>query len=143
MLKRISSFFYDSLATVYPDLGLFILRVSTGIMMAYGHGLGKWLTYSQSASGFPDPLGVGSPISMALAVFAEFFCSIALVLGAGTRLILIPLIITMTVAVFIVHGADPFAKKEMALLYLFPYITLMLAGPGKFSLDNWIAIKFK
>lgn len=47
----------------------------------------------------------------------------------------IPLIVTMLVAVFFVHGADPFAQREPALLYLLPYVMLLLTGSGRYSLD--------
>ena len=79
-------------------------------------------------------MGLGGEISLALTVFAEFFCSLLLVLGIGTRLFLIPLIIVAMVIVFVVHGADPLGDKEHGLLFLAPYITLMLTGPGKYSL---------
>lgn len=66
---------------------------------------------------------------------AEFFCSILLILGLGTRIVLIPLIIAMTVVAFMVHGSDPLSEKESALLFLIPFLTLFITGPGKYSLD--------
>jgi putative oxidoreductase len=63
------------------------------------------------------------------------FCSIAIILGFATRFVSIPLIITMFVAVFIIHADDPWQKKEFALLYLVPFLTLLFTGAGKFSLD--------
>lgn len=95
------------------------------------------------ASQFGDPLGLGSELSLALTVFAEFVCAILLILGLATRLATIPLIITMVVAGFIVHGNDPFGKKEMALLYLAVYFVLLITGPGKYSLDNSLGGKRK
>ena len=41
----------------------------------------------------------------------------------------------MAVAAFVVHGADPFAAKELSLIYLFIYAALVFTGPGKFSID--------
>jgi putative oxidoreductase len=55
----------------------------------------------------------------------------------------IPLIITMSVAAFVAHGADPFGKKELALLYLVIYLFLLFAGSGKFSIDYLISRKSK
>jgi putative oxidoreductase len=59
-------------------------------------------------------------------------------MGLFTRFTVIPLIVTMLVAVFIVHGNDAFAKQEMALLYLFHYILIFVAGPGSISIDRMI-----
>lgn len=42
----------------------------------------------------------------------------------------------MVIALFVVHGADPWQKKELAAVYLAVYVGLFLTGPGTFSLDN-------
>jgi putative oxidoreductase len=44
----------------------------------------------------------------------------------------------MMVAAFMAHGADPFAKKELALLYLLIYVTILVTGSGKYSLDHYL-----
>ena len=85
---------------------------------------------------FSDPIGIGAGLSFHLVLFAEFVCAILLMLGLATRLALIPLIIAMLVAAFVAHADDPFGKKEMALLYLVVFITLLITGPGKYSIDN-------
>lgn len=90
---------------------------------------------------FPDPIGVGPTFSLALAVFAEFFCSILIGIGLVTRLASVPLIITMAVAAFIVHATDPLKGKELALIYLILYIILFIIGSGKFSVDYLITRK--
>ena len=43
--------------------------------------------------------------------------------------------VTMLVAALIIHGDDPWAKKELALLYFFPFAALFLTGAGRYSLD--------
>jgi putative oxidoreductase len=115
------------------DAGLLLLRLGAGLMIT--HGWPKLIGFSDKADGFYDFMGLGGELSLALTVFAEFFCSLFLVLGLGTRLVLIPLIIVAVVIVFVVHGADPFGDKEHGLLFLVPYIVLMMTGPGKYALD--------
>ena len=87
---------------------------------------------------FADPYGLGATVSLALAVFAEFFCSLLVVTGTFTRLATIPLIVTMLTAFLLIHGADPFPRKELALMYLVPFVTLFVTGPGRFSVDYLI-----
>ncbi len=67
--------------------------------------------------------------------------SILILIGFGTRLAAIPLIITMAVAAFLIHSADPFGKQEMAILYLVVYVVLLIAGSGRYSLDSLLAHK--
>lgn len=132
-------YLYTPVASARTDLALLILRLGTGAFMIIGHGWGKLTNYSARLQTFSDPIGIGSEVSLTLAVFAEFFCSIAVMLGFMTRLVLIPLIITMAVAFFFVHFSDPFTRQEKALLFLVSFIAMWLAGPGRFSLDAWIA----
>lgn len=87
---------------------------------------------------FGDPYGLGAEVSLVLAAFAEGICSILVILGLGTRLAVIPLIFTMVTVVFVVHGNDPFGRQELPLLYLLVYITLLITGAGKYSIDQII-----
>ena len=130
--------FLLGIKSIYNDFALLILRIVFGFGMFYAHGLPKIQKYEQLTTSFPDPLGLGSFVSLWLALLAEVVAAILLILGLGTRFVLIPLIITMLVAFFIVHADDPFSKKELALLYLIPFISLFLTGPGKYSLDALI-----
>jgi putative oxidoreductase len=121
------------------DWGLFILRVSVAAMMLFGHGLDKLVNFNEKAASFADPLGVGTALSLGLAVFAEFFCSILLGLGLFARLAAIPLCINMAVAAVVVHGDAPWAKKELAVFYLVVYVALLFTGPGRLSIDKIFA----
>ena len=94
------------------DLGLLVLRLVFGFSMAFGHGWGKMINFSTKSGSFPEVFGLPSEVSLGLAVFAEFFCSLLLALGIATRFTLIPLIITMAVAVFDIHIDDGFGKME-------------------------------
>jgi putative oxidoreductase len=97
------------------------------------HGFAKLMNFATLSSEFSDPIGLGPFISLCLAVFAEVFCSMALILGIKPRFAVIPLIVTMVVASGIVHSADPFKKKEMAVLYLLGFVTILLSGGGAFQ----------
>ena len=139
LLRLIIRFSYERPRAALDSFGLLVLRLGFAFTMIYGHGWGKLMGYSENASNFPDPIGLGGPVSMALAIGAELFCSVALGLGLLTRWALMPLIITMMVAFFVVHSQDPFAAKELALVYLIVYVSLFICGPGRFSLDALLA----
>ena len=121
------------------DFGLALLRVSAGIIMAVAHGLPKLQDPSKiidgtTAMGFPLPT-----ISGWLAIMAEFLGGILLALGLLTRPAAFFVAFTMGVAAFVAHGSDPFAKKEMALLYLVIMIMFLFTGAGRFSIDRLIS----
>ena len=123
---------------------LFILRATVSCFMLV-HGLGKWqmLMSGADTSQFPDPLGVGHSTSLGLAVFAQVVCSGLLFIGFATRLAVVPLIVTMVIAVFVVHGSQGFQERELAALYLLIYLLLLVTGSGKYSIDHYIYKKTK
>ena len=117
------------------DLGLLFLRISSSILMLT-HGLPKLQKLISGNFEFGDPIGIGSTPSLFLAVIGEFICPILIIVGFKTRWATVPTIITMLVAALIVHGADPFNVKEKAVIFLIAFVTVLMMGPGKYSLDR-------
>ena len=118
-----------------------MLRVLSAAFMLT-HGYPKLLKlFAGGEIKFGDPIGIGPVASLVLVVFSEVVCVILTGLGLLTRLSSIPVIITMLVAAFIAHGPDPFGRKEMALLYLLVFTTLLVFGAGRYSLDAYLSGK--
>jgi putative oxidoreductase len=117
------------------DIALLILRAGAGSLMLT-HGWPKLMNFSTRMDSFSDPFNIGSPAALALAVFAEFFCSILLIVGYYTRFAVIPLIILTATIVFMIHWPDPFSKKELPIFYFVAYLAIFFAGPGKYSIDG-------
>ncbi|WP_455673209.1 DoxX family protein [Phocaeicola sp.] len=120
------------------SLFLLALRILFGVLLM-SHGVQKWANFNSMADVFPDPLGIGSQLSLILAIFGEMVCSMAFIFGFLYRLAMIPMIFTMGMAFFVIHGNDPFAVKELAFIYLVVFVLMYIAGPGKYSLDHFIA----
>ncbi|GAB6982340.1 DoxX family protein [Prevotella dentasini] len=115
---------------------LLLSRVVFGLLFA-SHGLEKLLNFSATAPHFPDPIGFGSDVALALSIFGELACGIAFALGFLTRLALLPMIFTMIVAFITVHGGS-IHDGELAFLYLVIFVLSWLAGPGSCSVDGLI-----
>jgi len=130
--------FSTSVPILYANLCLLLGRLTVGIFMMV-HGLPKLnrLTSGEEIK-FADPFGFGPMITLGLAVFAEVICAIFIILGLGTRLASIPLIVTMAVAAFYAHASDPFAVKEKPILFLLIFLMLLVFGSGRYSIDRLI-----
>jgi putative oxidoreductase len=125
------------------NLGLLVLRVWLGVSIFCNHGMDKLLNFNTYAVKFPDLLGIGSRGNLALVVFAEFFCGALLALGLLSRFAALVLTINMGVAFFIAHKMVLSGEKsgELAFVYLAGYFALLLAGPGRYSIDSSLFAK--
>ena len=118
------------------DLVLLIYRLYFGSFMFFGHGLGKLRSYESLIAGFPDPLGIGVKTSAFLVIFTEALCPLTIMAGLLTRISAALLTITMLVAALIQLAPEPFATKELALMYAGVFAILAITGAGRFSLDQ-------
>ena len=112
---------------------LLAVRVFFGVLF-FMHGLDKMMNFSALSDTFPVVLGFGSYMSLMVAVFCEFCCSLFLIAGLLQRLTLIPMIVSMGVAFFDIHDAM-MPEGELALIYFIIFIILFVTGPGRYSLD--------
>jgi putative oxidoreductase len=127
--------YYKILSPGNVDLALLISRFGFSVLMLT-HGYPKLMKlFSGEPVSFASILGLSATVTLVLAVFAEFLCSIFIIFGFYTRLAALALIATMLVAAFHIHGDDPVSIKEKSLLFLIFYIMLLLTGGGKYSVD--------
>lgn len=121
---------------------LLAMRILFG-MLLMTHGIAKWSNFETLSATFPDPIGVGSHISLILAIFGEVICSAGFIAGAFYRLALIPMTFTMCIAFFVTHAHDAFAVKELAFVYLAVFVLMFITGPGNYALDSLIARRMR
>lgn len=133
-MKRILSVNYSNTAF---NIAMLILRAGSAVLVM-PHGYNKLVHFSEYTPKFINFLGLGSNISLSLVIFAEFFCAMFIIIGLFTRLAAIPLIISMSVALFKAHNGEIFGDGEHAALYACCFITILLCGPGKISVDGML-----
>lgn len=145
-MRKLFSIAYNENAL---SAGLFLLRLTVGISMAF-YGYHKLVHFAEDAhSDFwakeINFLGYGGPFSLSLTIFAEFFCSLFLILGLFTRLSLIPLLVCMGYIVAVLDHYELVSSGEHgfelnhAFNYFVTYFFLLLSGPGKWSIDKLIS----
>ncbi|GAA4358618.1 DoxX family protein [Hymenobacter saemangeumensis] len=125
----------------FHDFGLLIMRVGLGIMFMV-HGYPKITGGPEMWAGLGGVMGqVGLGFAPAfwglLAALAEFGGGLLLALGLGFRLACFGLLVTMIMAtVMHLSAGDGFGDYSHALESSFVFLGLLLAGPGRYSLDE-------
>lgn len=116
------------------------VRLFFGVLF-FVHGLDKLMNFSVLSETYPSFFGLGSYMTLMLALFSEFCCSLFLIAGLLERIMVLPMIVAMGVAFFDVHDAM-MPEGELSLIYLVMFIILFFTGPGRYSLDYLIDMKF-
>lgn len=135
---------YTSTLNSGRDLAPLALR----LVLAYGFCEPAW-NKLQDVHGIADwfqSMGLPAPYLQAwLATLVESLGVILLTLGLGTRIISIPLMLTMLVAIKKVHWENGFSAGnngfEIPFYYLVMLFCLLMLGSGRYSLDHLISRK--
>lgn len=138
--------FYDFIFPPYcrrksSSILILCLRIFFGILF-FTHGVDKMINFNELSYTYPSVFGFGSYMTLMLAIFCEFCCSLFLIAGLIVRIIVVPMIISMAVAFFDIHDAM-FPEGELALIYLIMFTVLFITGPGRYSLDCLIFTRFQ
>lgn len=123
------------------SLLILALRVFFGILF-FSHGLDKMINFNELSYTYPSVLGFGSYMTLMVSIFCEFACSLFLIVGLLVRITVIPMIAAMAVAFFDIHDGM-FPAGELSLIYMILFVILYITGPGRYSVDYLIDMKFQ
>ena len=117
--------------------GLLALRFFAGLSLFLKHGLEKLTGYSTMVQHFPDPIHIGAHAGLAFALLIDGICSLLVILGLLTRPAAVIILINLLTAFFFVHHAALISNGhvELVWVYIGAFLAVLLAGPGRFSID--------
>jgi putative oxidoreductase len=129
--------FATNTSPVTMSAGLLVLRAAA-VSLFLKHGLEKLTGYSTMVQHFPDPIHIGAHAGLAYALLSDGICSVLVIIGLATRPAAAVILINVLTAFFLVHHAAYFsnAHVELVALYIIIFATLLVTGPGRFSMDQ-------
>ena len=129
--------FATNTSPVTMSVGLLVLRAAA-LSLFLKHGLEKLTGYSTMVQHFPDPIHIGAHAGLAFALLSDGICSVLVMIGLATRPAAAVILINVLTAFFLVHHAAYFsnAHVELVALYIIIFATLLVTGPGRFSVDG-------
>ena len=135
---------FSRLSEYLQSFALFFARITVAYGF-YNPAMMKWNDINSVASWF-ESLGIPMPLLNAyMAATTEIVGVVLLTLGLFTRLISVPLIVVMIVAIFTVHISHGFEAGnngfEIPLYYMLFLFIFLSHGAGKFSVDNYLEKK--
>ncbi|BDM25408.1 DoxX family protein [Pseudomonas sp. LRP2-20] len=129
---------FDPQSPTLTACGLLFMRVMAALLLFFIHGLPKLLDWSGELQRIEDPFGLGAPLTLGLALFAEVVCPLLLLLGVAARLACLPVLAVLLVALLVVHPDWSLEQGQFAWLLVALYGGLALTGPGRYSVSGLI-----
>lgn len=133
----------------YSNMARLFIRLFVGVMFIQ-FGIRHLVNYHTLAPTFPSVFGLPSEVCLTLMIIIELVCSLSIMVGFLTRLSVIPPIISMILAeYYIIHdllphisiyGLDSTQPGYLPIMFIGIYLFILLAGPGKISLDYFISL---
>lgn len=140
--------FLYSVGHTYSNLSRLFLRLFTGIMFLQ-LCIRQMLNFDQIIPTFDGFLGMSPETSVIVLVIVELLCAVCIMLGLLTRLaVLFPLVLMLCVENIIMSSAPTVTdqlfnfKPGYPVMFIGIFVYMLLAGPGKISLDYIIAAHF-
>lgn len=130
----------------YTNLGRLFLRLFVGIMMVQ-FGVRQLSSFDTLSTSFPSVLGMSAEASLITMICIELGCSLFIMCGFLTRLMVLPLFFSMILAehelltTMSISSAYPWTSPAyIPILFLGIYFFIMLVGPGKISVDYFLSL---
>ncbi|MDE7452648.1 MAG: DoxX family protein [Paramuribaculum sp.] len=147
--KIIAATFVKCTGYTYSNMARLFIRLFVGVMFMQ-FGIRHLVSYDAIANSFPTVFGWSSPTCLIVMIIIEIVCSLFIMVGFLTRISVIPPIISMIAAEYYiinqlipqtsVWGLDSTDPGYLPIMFIGIFLYMLLAGPGKISLDYFISI---
>ncbi len=156
--KRLRKIFVAETYRTYGNLSRFFIRVFAGIMFMQ-FGIRQMANYDFFVKYFPNLLGLSSAATLDIMIGIEIVCSAFLILGFLTRLsVILPMVSMILAEWYIIDNGLMISVANMPmgevalmsslqlgyvpLLFVGMFVFMLLAGPGKVSVDYLLSLYF-
>lgn len=144
----IKSVYVKTTGYSYTHLGRLFLRLFVGLMLMQ-FGIRQWMHFPEVVVSFPEVMGISPSVGLTALIAVEVVCSLFIMVGFITRIMIIPPFIAMVIAEHhILNEVAMTVPYELSweqpgyvpILFLGIYFFLLLVGPGKISIDYFLSL---
>lgn len=146
--KLIKRMFLYSAGLTFTNMARLFMRLFTGVMFMQ-FGIRQIAQFNELALSFPSVFGMGAEVSLLVMILIEIICSTLIILGLFTRFAIIPPMVSMVIAECVLiqelmaQTNVTFQSSQiifLPIMFIGIFLFMMLAGPGKISLDYIISV---
>ena len=117
---------------------IFIFRVIVALELIVVHGLKKIGIATETTEIVANPFGLPYLLNEILAITASLICPLFVIVGFGTRLASIPIVVMTLTGFLIVHSGETWVERDIPFMYTMAFLLIAFTGGGRCSLDNII-----
>jgi putative oxidoreductase len=135
MIKQL---LFSDVGTALNNWAILVFRILLGFELFRVHGLKKFKVQNGEREHVPNPLHLPDKLNGLVATFSDTVVPFLLMLGVGTRLILLPVIGVTAIGYFVVHRKDSVEVRDVPYMYTLCFLFLLAVGAGTYSIDYYI-----
>ena len=133
--------FYSDLGSDFNNATLLGFRVLLALELFRVHGMKKFRVENGQREHVPNPLHLPEKLNGVVAIFSDTVVPFLIMLGAITRIAVIPTIGVTAIGYFVVHRKDKLEIRDVPYMYTISLLLLLFLGAGKYSLDTLLFFK--
>jgi putative oxidoreductase len=122
---------------------MFLFRIFVSLELIVVHGFKKLGIGVSAAEQIPNPLHLPETINTLFAISANIFFPFFVIIGFCTRVATLPILAVTLTGYFVLHWNDAALIRDTPFMYSIVYLLILIIGPGKYSIDNYIYKKYQ
>ncbi|QES90071.1 DoxX family protein [Rhizosphaericola mali] len=128
----------SDLGNIKNNLAVLIFRFLLALELFRVHGMKKFRVENGQKEHVPNPLGLPDKLNGLIATFSDTVVPFLMMMGLGTRLVVLPTIGVTAIGYFVVHRHDNIEIRDVPYMYTLSLLFLLVLGAGTYSFDQVI-----
>lgn len=122
---------------------MLLFRIIVSLELIVVHGFKKIGIGVAAAEQIPNPLHLQETINNVFAISANIFFPFFVLIGFCTRAATLPTLAVTITGYFVLHWNDAALVRDTPFMYSIVFLLILVLGPGKYSIDNYIYKKYQ
>jgi len=138
MTELIKQLLYSDVGSAFNNSALLLFRILLALELFRVHGMKKFRVENGQREHVPNPLGLPDKLNGLVATFSDTVVPFLIMLGVGTRLVILPTIGVTAIGYFVVHRKDSLEVRDVPYIYTLCLLFILALGAGTYSVDHYL-----